>query len=453
MILPKTTSFPRAFLFVKPVRCNIANHIPEAATSLLKGIISRAPARGNVVKVPFWHSRAPLCLEVEAIIPTRCLSTVEHASCDNTKQLQTFGEVAVATQADPRHDNCPLVHQTGWDRMFNALKEFKSRVGDTVVPKAYPDNPSLGNWADKTRQQMRMIFEAEADGNTNSPSHRVLTEERIERLNSIGFVWRQNDHVWDIRFEELKEFKAKYGDTLVPSDWPQNLPLGQWVGKQRQYYQLVQHKRSRDKSNTSTRSKRKEKESIISADRIEKLNEIGFVWNVYRLKWFKGFEELKLYISNHGDALVPQIYPSCPSLGKWVLKQRIDYKRYMEKKKMDEELRGQDILDDETKKEMKRVERLRTGMTEERIRLLEEVGFIWNVHDYSWESKFEELCNFVALNGHAAIFSNSSRKYYPLAKWADNQRKSYKRYKKGKKTVLTADRIKRLNAVNFLWER
>jgi len=312
----------------------------------------------------------------------------------------------------------------------------------------------LGNWVDKIRQQMRTRFEAEAEGNTNSATHHLLTKERINRLNSIGFVWSQFDHAWNIRFEELKEYKVEHGDTLVPVEWPQNVPLAQWVLKHRRSYKLLQKAAPRADLNENMKSQTKENESILSVDRIEKLNEIDFVWDVHRHQWFKSLEELKVYISDHGDALVPNNCPSHPILGRWVDKQRIDYRRYMEKKKMDEEWGGwKDIWEVETNQEMKRVSRLWTAMTEEKIRLLEAEGFIWSVVDYWWDSKYDELCSFVALNGHCAVFTNSTGPYNSLARWAEAQRRDYRKYKDGKKTVLTEDRIKRLNAVNFMWEK
>ena len=120
---------------------------------------------------------------------------------------------------------------------------------------------------------------------------------------------------------------------------------------------------------------------------------------------------------------------------------------------MDKEWGDKTFLDDEIKQEMERVNKLWTAMTEERIRLLEAEGFIWSVVDYWWDSKYEELCSFVAQNGHSGIFKTSNGPYNPLARWADAQRRNYRKYKAGKKTVLTEDRIKRLNAVNFVWEK
>jgi len=59
-----------------------------------------------------------------------------------------------------------------------------------------------------------------------------LTEERMQVLSSIGFVWdvvqADNDARWKKRFEELKEYKAIHGHCNVP----QSTDLGKWVKMQ-----------------------------------------------------------------------------------------------------------------------------------------------------------------------------------------------------------------------------
>ena len=43
-----------------------------------------------------------------------------------------------------------------------------------------------------------------------------LTDARIERLESIGFVWSLRDD-WTKHYEELKEYKKEFGNCLVSS--------------------------------------------------------------------------------------------------------------------------------------------------------------------------------------------------------------------------------------------
>jgi len=326
---------------------------------------------------------------------------------------------------------------------------YRSTHGDTLVPVAYSDNPQLGNWVDNQRQLYRMRLEAEDLGRTNEtnkyPRERI-TDERIEKLNSIG-LWKPYDHAWNIRYEELKEYMAEHGHSYVPQGYSPNAELGSWVNTQRRTYKVRQQGGSQYTMNDGvTRS-----EVIMSEDRQKKLEEIGFSWNVFEDVWFQRLEELKAYKMSNGDTLVPKIYPANKSLGRWVDKQRLDYKRYMDKKKVEEKWGGKEVLDNGIKDEIKRLQRLSTGMTEERIRLLEEEDFVWDVRDRTWELRFEEVCRFVALNGHGAVSERSP--YTPLGGWAANQRRNYRIHQSGQRqTTLTEERIERLNAIGFAWE-
>jgi hypothetical protein len=57
------------------------------------------------------------------------------------------------------------------------------------------------------------------------------------------------------------------------------------------------------------------------------LDEIGFQWRIRnRPEWASKFEELVNYKSKHGDTRVPQHYAENRALGKWVAKQREQFK-------------------------------------------------------------------------------------------------------------------------------
>lgn len=64
---------------------------------------------------------------------------------------------------------------------------------------------------------------------------------------------------WDERFQDLLRYKEQHGDVLVPQSYP---VLGHWVHRQRMEF-------SRLKRGLTSR---------ISADKIEKLRSIGFVF-------------------------------------------------------------------------------------------------------------------------------------------------------------------------------
>jgi hypothetical protein len=93
-----------------------------------------------------------------------------------------------------------------------------------------------------------------------------MTEERIRELESIEFEWGTSKarvaSMWNIRIQQLCEFKAEFGHCLVPNQYATNPKLGRWVSKQRSNYRLQQ----------------KGKPSLMREERIRELESIGFYW-------------------------------------------------------------------------------------------------------------------------------------------------------------------------------
>lgn len=93
----------------------------------------------------------------------------------------------------------------------------------------------------------------------------VLDPERQKKLEDLGFVWVvRNRPEWNNRFAELLQYRERYGDTKVPQHYKEIPGLGKWVAKQREQFRLLQQG----------------KHSFLTPDRLEKLNEAGFVWSV-----------------------------------------------------------------------------------------------------------------------------------------------------------------------------
>ena len=69
--------------------------------------------------------------------------------------------------------------------------------------------------------------------------------------------------------------------------------------------------------------------------------------------WNDRYDELDVYKNKHGNCLVPTVYPKNQALGTWVANQRAQYRLRREGKQ--------------------------TPLTEDRIKLLDEVGFVWSV--------------------------------------------------------------------------
>ena len=70
---------------------------------------------------------------------------------------------------------------TQWNGMLRRLIEYKGEHGDCHVTKGYRKDPELANWV--RNQRLEYV-------NTQKGSRKRLTQERIEKLESIGFEWK-----------------------------------------------------------------------------------------------------------------------------------------------------------------------------------------------------------------------------------------------------------------------
>ena len=153
-----------------------------------------------------------------------------------------------------------------WDNWLKQLKSYKDQYGDVDVPLKYKPNLALGAFVNRQRTEYRKLKQ----GLQSS-----LTANRIKDLNSMGFKWsiRVSRTPWEQRLNELKNFKAEYGHTNVPSTYPPNQPLAYWIFKQRGQYRIYL-------KNCMSRLPEDEKPVChMTADRIRMLNDLGFEWN------------------------------------------------------------------------------------------------------------------------------------------------------------------------------
>jgi len=117
---------------------------------------------------------------------------------------------------------------------------------------------------------------------------------------------------WDIKFQELLEFKKVKGHCCVPHKHEENMGLARWVKRQRHQYKL----RCDGKATT------------ITDRRVQALEEVGFVWDAHSAAWEERMADLKLYLAENGHCCVPTPYPKNPQLATWVKCQRRQYKLF-----------------------------------------------------------------------------------------------------------------------------
>jgi len=124
-----------------------------------------------------------------------------------------------------------------WEGLYLDLKEYQETNGHLCVRKE--KNLKLYNWIEKQRKEKH-----------------ILNPHQIEKLSKLNFVWTQNESLWEVKFFELKDFKEEFGHCKVAAKYNKNKSLGAWVS-------------------TMRCSKNK-----LSQDKIDKLNDLGFIWDV-----------------------------------------------------------------------------------------------------------------------------------------------------------------------------
>ncbi|OEU09131.1 hypothetical protein FRACYDRAFT_195772 [Fragilariopsis cylindrus CCMP1102] len=129
-----------------------------------------------------------------------------------------------------------------WDEMFQRLVTYKKKFKSTLVPQKYP---YLGRWVSTQRAYY---------------NKKELSVERINLLESIGFVWNPLDEQWMVMYQKLVTYKKQHRSTKVPWNYTDDPKLGIWVMRQRQVY-------------NSTNS------SILTKKRQELLSSIDFTWS------------------------------------------------------------------------------------------------------------------------------------------------------------------------------
>lgn len=125
-----------------------------------------------------------------------------------------------------------------WDMKYEALVDFKNRKGHCLVPKVYPEDRQLSYWVFR----QRALYTSK---NKNKAGSGSLSEERVQKLKDIGFVFRakhskeqnmvdaarrkpQLDAKWNKFYKEFCEYREKTGSCLIPKVFEENQPLSSW---------------------------------------------------------------------------------------------------------------------------------------------------------------------------------------------------------------------------------
>jgi len=144
-----------------------------------------------------------------------------------------------------------------WDHRFEELKRFQEMHGHCSVKQH--EDASLSNWVLTMRKTMKAI--------NNGTKSNTLTDERIAKLDSIGFTWEEKAggtaETWERRFNELLEYKSEHGTPHVPRGV--DTKLHAWCKFQRKKYRQIQ---------------KGQPCGLLTNERISRLSAIGFRWHI-----------------------------------------------------------------------------------------------------------------------------------------------------------------------------
>jgi hypothetical protein len=192
-------------------------------------------------------------------------------------------------------------------------------------------------------------------------------------------------------------FRAAHGHCNVPSNYREDPSLAVWVFNCR----------------------RQRKQGSLDAERIERLDAIGFSWAVRTRRfvardWDAMVAQLEAFQRDHGHSNVPHAWPRNRELAAWLHGVRCN----------------------------KRSGRLGA----DRVRQLDALGVVWEPQQTRWENMFAALAEYRRRHGDCNVPCGWPENP-ALAKWVKGVRASQKR------GDLDPERFRRLDAIGFGWER
>ena len=237
----------------------------------------------------------------DAFVPRSSLCSLKKVNdnYDTNEDIFRLSLVSKSKELDPE------IYGGAFLKHVKELSEYKQEYGHLLVPKRYRDNPTLGNWVNKTRQQYKHYL-------NNKPSS--MTQERIDLLDKIGFVWSATQNVnddsliqiyrqteisqsWWESYNELTDFvsqQQKEKNAKKKLKYPQtSTPLGQWLTSQRRQYQSNKPKTGGESTN--------ERWNLL-------FDLLGPDWykSPRQMKWDQWIQELKEFKQKNGHCMVSE---------------------------------------------------------------------------------------------------------------------------------------------------
>lgn len=291
----------------------------------------------------------------------------------------------------------PIVYKQQIGRALSAGKKTNAVIFDIVL------NIENIYSIDSIKEEMQVATSyyrslGEADQIINE-KFKIIDEVRncrelFEKLNDALTA------TWDMYYASAKQYYKENGNLEVLARYitEEGYALGSWLNNQKAIR----------KGTISGK---------LSEDQIQKLDDIGMIWDSLDYFWEQNFKLAKEYYLTYGNLDISTNYKSTGGkhLGNWILRQRQLYKS--------------------------------NSLTDEQIKKLDSIGMDWMDRvDRIWENGFIEAKNYSEEYGNLSVPKNyRTTTDFPLGIWIQRQRSLYKNNK------ISEDRIKRLTNVGMNW--
>ena len=370
----------------------------------------------------FQPKSAPAVPFFQKFLREKCIITPSHRKMSFARRSTRLNVTSQATYIPPLSKQ-QRQRLRKWDRMILDLTAFREEKGHSLVTandvKENEKWAELYLWTRSVRRNyVHQVLETRprrtASSSMNTKRH-SLPREKIRQLQRLEFCWDVQTLAWERRYNELVRFYREHGHSRVPADYPNG--LGIFVRNCRKEYRRLENGEP----------------STLTVERLNKLFAVEFVWSRSREEaWEHRYQQLQQFHQKHGHSNVPEHFPENPALGRWCINQRTYYRRLY---------RGE-----------------MSSLTEERIQLLEDLGFVWSYPQYKFDNMLERLSQYYAEHGHIRVATSDS-KNQDLRFWVTIQRYYYHLRKRdlesgGESTSpLTEDRIEAIESTipDFNW--
>lgn len=290
---------------------------------------------------------------------------------------------------------------SAWDTYYKAARQYREANGHLRIPKSYvtPTGLTVGSWL----QTQRRVYSGDIPGN--------LTEDKIQRLNSIGMIWNVRTNKWQEGYDALCEYCRTYGNADVKAGYvsPDGYPLGKWI------------------NNLRVSVKKKGPDQVLTQEQQEQLKALGMIWDKNGEKADAYLKAAAEYRQIHGDLNIPVKYVTEDglSLGNWI--------RYIKYDKSGDK-------------------RIRDGLSDEQISQLNALGMEWeNPYVTLWNQKYDLAKAYYEEHGDLEIPVAYCVDGHKLGRWISTIRTKRKK-PQSSGMVLDEARIRALDSIGMRWE-